>query len=38
VEAEGRRLPAGPITHGLQFTGLDWALAQTLGALLMELP
>ena len=37
VEAEGRRLPQGPITHGLQFSGLDWALARTLGALLMEI-
>ncbi len=37
VEAESRRLPTGLITHGLQFTGLDWALAHTLGALLMEL-
>jgi hypothetical protein len=36
VEAERRRLPTGPITHGLQFTGLDWALARPLGALLME--
>jgi len=37
VEAENRRLPPGPVTHGLQFTGLDWALARTLGALLMEI-
>jgi hypothetical protein len=37
VEAEGGRRPPGPITHGLQFTGLDWTLAQTLGALLMEI-
>ena len=37
VQAENRRLPTGPITHGLQFTGLDWALARTLGALLVEI-
>ena len=37
VEAADRRLPHGLITHGLQFTGLDWALARTLGALLMEI-
>jgi hypothetical protein len=37
VEAETRRRPQGPITHGLQFTGLDWALARTLGALLVEI-
>ena len=37
VQAENRRLPTGPITHGLQFTGLDWALARPLGALLMEI-
>jgi hypothetical protein len=37
VQPEWRRLPPEPlITHGLQFTGLDWALARTLGALLME--
>ena len=38
VGPESRRLPPEPlITHGLQFTGLDWALARTLGALLMEI-
>jgi len=38
VEPEDRRVPPDPlITHGLQFTGLDWALARTLGALLMEI-
>jgi len=38
VEPENRRVPPEPlITHGLQFTGLDWALARTLGALLMEI-
>jgi PilZ domain len=37
VEPEGRRLPPDTlIIHGLQFTALDWALARTLGALLME--
>ncbi len=38
VEPAGRRLPEDPlIIHGLQFTSLDWALARTLGALLMEI-
>ena len=38
VEPEDRRVPPDPlITHGLQFTGLDWALVRTLGALLMEI-
>jgi hypothetical protein len=37
VAAEPQRLPPGPIPHGLQFTGLDWALARTLGALLAEI-
>jgi hypothetical protein len=37
VEPGSRDLPQESlITHGLQFTGLDWALARTLGALLME--
>lgn len=37
VEPDARRLPTEPIIHGLQFAGLDWALARTLGALLMEI-
>jgi hypothetical protein len=37
VEPESRRRPGALIAHGVQFTALDWSLALTLGAILIDL-
>jgi hypothetical protein len=36
VEPESRRRPGALIAHGVQFTALDWSLALTLGAILID--
>ena len=36
VEPESRRQPGALIAHGVQFTALDWSLALTLGAILVD--
>jgi hypothetical protein len=36
VEPESRRQPGVLVPHGVQFTALDWSLALTLGAILVD--